>query len=462
MRIQAPLLQPPVFCAKPEATNISVVDVHDGLPIASQIFRDDEQFELHITSAPEPRARIISISSKISIKPLEITQSSMHTLLDRYDIGIDFLDLVHSFGQKPHISDAGHGGMSVRRRTDGAYDTQYLLPYIADCSRGGPTKWTDRWLGVFHRFSPEPNGRGRNLWIFLHANHDSEAQNRIQSTVSAHSDLSQHPQSLHLAALSSYIGNWRWYIRSLGEEVESMVGLRVARVNMVITVNLYQANHVTVSEFRDEKNHDQAQKWLVNLSTLREKLCPLPGKMRVTHQILRKLDEMNCIFHRHQHDDNPILVEMADTLAFYLQRVEGHLQSLQALDNKLQSTLNLLEVAVDLGNRTTTGEINRRMLKLTTHSVDDSAAVRVITFLTMLYLPPSFVSTFLGMELFSFHSAEGSSQFAVSKHFWIFIVLCVPLSAITFLFWRLFWNKHRHKMHEAQIQQAKEKDLELA
>ncbi|KAL4812110.1 hypothetical protein BDW67DRAFT_188990 [Aspergillus spinulosporus] len=440
MRIQTPLLQPPVFCAGPRATNISVVDVHDGLPIDPRIFRDDEQFELHITSVPEPKVRIISISSKISIKPLEITQSSMHTLLNRYDIGIEFLDLVHSFGQKPHISDAGHGGMSVRRRTDGAYDTQYLLPCIADCSRGGSMKWTDRWLGVFHRFSPEPNGHGRNLWIFLHANYNSEAQNRIQSTV--HSDLSQHPQSLHLAALSSYIGNWRWYIRSLGEEVESM------------------ANNVMVSEFRDETKHDQALKWLVNLSTLREKLYPLPGKLRVTHQILRKLDEMNHIFHHHQPDDNPIFVDMADTLAFYLQRVEGQLQSLQALDNKLQSTLNLLEVAVDLGNRTTTGEINRRMLKLTTHSVDDSAAVRVITFLTMLYLPPSFVSTFLGMELFSFHSAEGSPQFAVSKHFWIFIVLCVPLSAITFLSWRLFWNKHRHKMHEAQIQQAKEKNLE--
>ncbi|KAI9370377.1 hypothetical protein BJX61DRAFT_544665 [Aspergillus egyptiacus] len=470
MRIQSPLLQPPVFCENAKAANVSVIDIHHEQPSAPRIFRDEEQLKWHITSEPEPSVRIISISSKSSIKPLEISQSTMHALLNHYDIGIEFLELVQTFGQKPHVSDAGHGAMSVRRRANGAYDTQYLLPYIAEYGGGSSTKWTDRWLGVFHRFSPEENGPGRSLWIFLYANQNSEAQHRIQSIGSLHADLSRHPQSVHLAAFSSYIGNWRWCIRSLGEEVERM------------------ADHVTVSKFTEEKNHGQALDWLVQLSALREKLCPLPGKLRVTQQILRKLDEMNGVFHQHQQDDHPIYMETADTLAFYLRRVEGHLQSLQALDNNLQSTLNLvclpfsflssshsfsllfaiaadwmgkLEVAVDLGNRTTAGEINKKMLKLTTHSVDDSAAVRVITFLTMLYLPPSFVSTFLGMELFSFHDAAGSSQFAVSKHFWIFVALCAPLSALTFLSWKLFWNKHRQKRRETDTEQPQEKDIEL-
>ncbi|KAL4798758.1 hypothetical protein BDV19DRAFT_336776 [Aspergillus venezuelensis] len=53
--------------------------------------------------------------------PLLITQSAMQTLLDWYYIGEEFLDLVHSFGRKPHISDAGHGRMTVHRRRSGAY-----------------------------------------------------------------------------------------------------------------------------------------------------------------------------------------------------------------------------------------------------------------------------------------------------------------------------------------------------
>ncbi|KAL4736594.1 hypothetical protein BDV11DRAFT_172731 [Aspergillus similis] len=370
----------PTFSKKPTGLEISLIDIDTSTraPAEPFIIRNEEQLREYIKTSPEHQMRIISICSKNSNLPLLITQSAMQTLLDRYDIGVEFQDLVSSFGRKPRLSDAGYGRMTIHRRRNGAYDIQYLIPYVESYDVDGSTKYTDRWVGVFNRFSPER--AGQNLWIILHPNQNSEAQQRIESAAEHALDFGNHPSLLHLVILSSYMGNWRLCIQSLGEEVEKMTDL------------------VMVSRFTNETSHYQALDWLTKLSLLREKLLPLKPRLKVVHQVLGKLKEIDPFVDTHP-GPNPDREQTDDLLEFYLQRVEGHLQSVEALECRLQGTLNLLEVAVDLGNRNSTGQIDKRMLQLASHSADDSAAVRVITFLTMLYLPPSFVSEWIYSSL---------------------------------------------------------------
>jgi hypothetical protein len=49
-------------------------------------------------------------------------------------------------------------------------------------------------------------------------------------------------------------------------------------------------------------------------------------------------------------------------------------------------------VALGLKNQDTTVGINNKMLKLTNETFDDNATVRVVTLVTLIYLPASFVS----------------------------------------------------------------------
>lgn len=51
-----------------------------------------------------------------------------------------------------------------------------------------------------------------------------------------------------------------------------------------------------------------------------------------------------------------------------------------------------LSVALSLKNQDTTVGINNKMLKLTNETFDDNATVRVVTIVTLIYLPASFVS----------------------------------------------------------------------
>jgi hypothetical protein len=63
-------------------------------------------------------------------------------------------------------------------------------------------------------------------------------------------------------------------------------------------------------------------------------------------------------------------------------------------------------VALTLKNQATSVDINHNMLLLTRDTVDDSATVRVVTLVTMLYLPASFVSVSLWKFKFDDHLAD--------------------------------------------------------
>jgi hypothetical protein len=103
--------------------------------------------------------------------------------------------------------------------------------------------------------------------------------------------------------------------------------------------------------------------------------------------------------------------------------------------------------------------------------VDDNATVRLVTIVTLLYLPASFVAvsvcqhqsryhgltsklqSILGMNLFAFQSAD-SSNFQISKQFWIFIVLTVPLTLITVGSWIVMARKRRRQRIKEREEQA--------
>jgi hypothetical protein len=63
-------------------------------------------------------------------------------------------------------------------------------------------------------------------------------------------------------------------------------------------------------------------------------------------------------------------------------------------------------VALTSKNQATSVDINHNMLLLTRDTVDDSATVRVVTLVTMLYLPASFVSVSLLKSKFDNNRAD--------------------------------------------------------
>ncbi|KAK2790106.1 hypothetical protein FQN53_000346 [Emmonsiellopsis sp. PD_33] len=441
--LTSPHSKRPVFCSQPKQAGIFLLDIdapkdsssETGAKSDPRLFRDSRHFEEHISHHPKPHTRIISIWSPNSIKPLGITESALGKLITQYDIGLDILDVIQSFGHKSYSSEAGHG------------DMHYILTYAEDYLAGQNVKWTERQLGVFHRYVPSGAG---NLWIFLHAQQQSGLQQKIEAKASTIADPSQFNwYDLHSLALSSYFRNWRWYIQSLGEEVEKIVRIVSGHIQEP-QLTSPQGDHVFVWDFSKPNGREIAAEKLFKLQNIRDKILPLSPRLYLMRTGLEKLRELNEHFRMEGHYSNPRKADQIfDDIQYYWIRVNGHLQSLGVLERKIQGILSLLEVALDIGNQVTSTEINDKMLKMTTHTVHDSAAIRIITLVTLIYLPPSFVSTFLGMNLFSY--GNSGSGFTISPQFWVFVVLAVPLTAITIVSWYVFVRRRlrrRSRVHE--------------
>jgi hypothetical protein len=100
---------------------------------------------------------------------------------------------------------------------------QYLLSYAEESSGPGSDTWTMRQVGVFHRFVPTGPG---SLWVFLHAKPNTRLQQRLEEATSRWEQSAprqRHWHFMHLLVLSTYLNNWRWYLRSLVADFEKIV-----------------------------------------------------------------------------------------------------------------------------------------------------------------------------------------------------------------------------------------------
>lgn len=77
----------------------------------------------------------------------------------------------------------------------------------------------------------------------------------------------------------------------------------------------------------------------------------------------------------------------------------------------------------------------------------DSAAMRTIAFVTLLFLPATFIAALFSMSFFN-HD-KGSGSWTVSKQFWIYWAITIPVTVFTPLIWyngtKLFPRRSQRK-----------------
>ncbi|GIJ86990.1 hypothetical protein Asppvi_005889 [Aspergillus pseudoviridinutans] len=392
-----PHLRYPALASQPEESNIYVFETTPKETVYS--FTNSEIFETHIATTPKPEARIVSICCQNSLRPLGITEQAMRKLMSLYNIDSSFFDLVVSFGDKPRSSDAGHGGMSVKQGDNGAYgipplvrlgyvsranfaDMQYLFTYAEDDSKGRETvSWRIRQVCVFHRYDPLKSG---NLWILLHASPQSKLQRQIEQTLSTSpAALLAEWSSIHLLVLSTYLGGWRWCIRNLGDEIEKTV-------DIALTLDLSKPR---------TGDHKDGLVYLLKQQYLGDRLVPVASRVGVALTTLHRLEQINSFFHSKRFSSDDEFQSVASELTYYITSLEGHLESVNVLERKVRGISDLLAVALTVENQAVTIDINNKMLdlnnklvKLTNKSLDENATVRIVTLVTLIYLPASFVS----------------------------------------------------------------------
>ncbi|OCK91162.1 uncharacterized protein K441DRAFT_642086 [Cenococcum geophilum 1.58] len=353
----------------------------------------------------------------------------MRQLLTYYHVHPRFLDILFAFGSKPRNAEAGLGCMTVAGVLGGIYEMQYVLSYVEEVRRHGSIKWTMRQIGVYHRYS---SAEDKSLWILLFNRPNSVVQKRLETMIENCSGF----RHIHLTILSAYFENWRWYLNDLGNDLETIV-------DIALTLDFTKPEHYT---------HGSAL--LSKLQHLQDKVLQVSARLKATKTTLSTLKEVNDSSFAPASDKQDV-ESFGGEIKIYETQVTGHLVSLELLQKRSQETLKMLGVALSLRIQATALGINNNMLSLTQDAVDDSATVRVVTVVTLVYLPASFVASLLGTNLFVFQTIQGSG-FQVSAQFWIFIVITIPLTILTVGGWCLYTNNRRNLKRKRSRLEAKD------
>jgi hypothetical protein len=101
--------------------------------------------------------------------------------------------------------------------TGGVVEMQYRFNYVEQAGSSMAT----RQICIYHRRA-SAGSELSNLWIFLHPKNNSVMQKRLEAAVSS-SEISGARRSnwdlTHLPVLSSYFGDWGWFLKSLSGDI---------------------------------------------------------------------------------------------------------------------------------------------------------------------------------------------------------------------------------------------------
>lgn len=120
-------------------------------------------------------------------------------------------------------------------------------------------------------------------------------------------------------------------------------------------------------------------------------------------------------FERGENSDSTETSEQNEETQSTITRAEFYLEHLKMCDKVIQNW---------------TTALHNRM------NESDSTSMKTIAVVTLLFLPSTFVSTVFSSGIFNFHAnEEAPNEKVVSKYGWIYLMLCLLLTAIAFIIW---------------------------
>ncbi|RDW79100.1 uncharacterized protein DSM5745_05952 [Aspergillus mulundensis] len=142
-------------------------------------------------------------------------------------------------------------------------------------------------------------------------------------------------------------------------------------------------------------------------------------------------------------DANDAILGLLDHNITLARSLEDHVLGIQ---KRLELQLNVLYSFVAQTD-------NRLSARLAATAGRDSTSMKILAFITTIFLPGSYVATLFSMNMFNWDDGSDSATSesggtTVSPQFWIYWAVAAPLTAITLAGWALWWSFEKHRYDE--------------
>ncbi|KAF2132835.1 hypothetical protein P153DRAFT_420745 [Dothidotthia symphoricarpi CBS 119687] len=411
-----------------DAANIQIADIAPG-QFASATFTSSTKAREALRCKPgdEFSIRIISIFSAKTISPLQVTSELLEYIFDTYNVHHDFANVVASFGQDPNKAEGSSNNAAVHIKSSGECELSYQIRYVEENQRSKLDPWSLRHSGIYHCHGSTGEA---DTFILLHPVLEPAIRRKIdalQHDALMREALSTNPFLFHTWGFSQYFDNWRWYCRHLDH--------RFAEDNdLAMVMRLERAEPNT--SFRCVKSLRNTNDLIIFARACCSGNLDLVNRLQTTP--IRLLSEI-------------------DELSTHVSKMKGYVESADVLEGRVQNLIDLVGYTLTLRNQMEAAKVQLEAAKIDTElrdlteglkklgeqSVDDSATVKIITFVSAVYLPGSFAATLYGMNFFLFDAT--SKRLQISSDFWIFVLTWIPLTLITGGTYMLFLYLHARR-----------------
>lgn len=381
------------------------------------------------------------IRQRHSYSPLTITYELFESLLLEKNVSPQFRDYVLYMGEREREVEMVPPRLRWTVTTIRSFqenrsnlECMYGLRFVELNGRGNAYQPTSRWslrqTAVYcsFRFASE-----NSTWIFVTPSR--LAQQRIDGYASCrHEGLESNAFEIHLLLLDTAMANWRHYLIDLAAETDqhaaqslgaspddqgpiNMADCGERQALMILDGKLQNAAIAIKSTMENVRAHLDCHR-LVREGVSEDK--EQAGRFIVSG-FMEQLKELDTLILR------------VDALRARLQGITSLVSSFLELNNGFA----LQSLAKDSGRENEEmRKLSERMHALTEKGTQDAAAIKVLTILTLIYLPATVVSNFFSTSFVNSQTSPGmTNHVVVSSDWWIFVAASVPLTLFTLYTW---------------------------
>ncbi|KAI8934246.1 hypothetical protein NX059_008991 [Plenodomus lindquistii] len=351
--------------------------------------------------------RVFYIRQENSFSQLQVTKNIFNGLMNECQVFPQFRDFLLDFKWKTKECEIAPPRIKFRpdfNYTNGytgqRFETAYIIRFMEFTNRTVARPWSLRQFAVYHRSIPDIP-EYRSTWILV------GSSRRTEDCVGKHAESlnnSPHtnPFELHIMFLDIVIASWRPYLQHLLERVE------LSSTKAVLTAiggkgTLRDVYEVDEKDFQKLKTiEDQTCDALLCLDSTLDTVNTLTDMYHQCYRIAPKTAKSVKPIAKGPCVTDPIwfaLVEKQKDIAYARKKVEALLAKICNTRSLISTLLerrngfNLHQQMSALQSLQRQGqEENAIMRQLAEKGSRDSASVRILTIITLIYLPCTVVS----------------------------------------------------------------------
>lgn len=421
---------------------------------------------------PDAACTVVLLNALSSRSALYLTKSLFQEIATFYQIMPEILDFVHLFGPSeipkdlafssfqhhtrfdltPSGQTAPQASSTLFDRTGKCFEICYNLKVLGRKREGsGDYSWATRQMAIYHKFNVSQR---KATWLLIKGDpsnafelderikevidNEAPAENRTFSTLSTsfRSSLAIHKKFARWATEF-----WRWILRDLDTEVAEKT-----RMLMVESREPLPGWTRTTTKDAADKRTVYTAKNLQDMQSLVEKIRAVADAIEDNVDVLRSLAKYYAqLIDRPALQAEPDCVNYGEDFVHYLNGLSSDLQrqhrraaSLSAYTNERRQ---LLVQYVSAQATETQERVANSTFAVGIAAQKEAVVMRVITVVTLIFLPATFVSTFFSTDIVKYQDQGNFSDVAMYR--WVEVALPLTLLTIIIAYIGYKWEKRR-------------------